>query len=235
MIIHLLIIEFLYYSIFCLIFFIITKYIENIRICTILNKNKILLFSYMFGYIISFINNVCILEFIFFAIFGYFFYGTILCCLFIILFFLFNFITNFPIKIIKLFLKKIIKKDIDIKNFEIKTGIDYENYVANLLKKYNFKVQTTPKTGDFGVDLIAEKDKLKIAIQCKYYSRPVGIKAVQEVISGMKFYDCEVGCVISNNVFTKNAKKLANNQNILLLNEKNISNTTFYNNHNHIN
>lgn len=101
----------------------------------------------------------------------------------------------------------------------INTGIDFEVYIEDLLINNDFKVKRTPKTGDQGVDLIAIKNNLTVAIQCKYYSKPVGNKAVQEVIAGKGFYMCDFGCVVSNSSFTSSAKKLAQNSNILLLND----------------
>ena len=45
-------------------------------------------------------------------------------------------------------------------------------------------VADTPASGDFGADLIAEKDGKRIAIQAKRYSKPVGNKAVNEALGG---------------------------------------------------
>ena len=47
----------------------------------------------------------------------------------------------------------------------------------------------TPQSGDQGADLIIEKYGLKFVVQCKFYSNPVGNKAVQEVIAAKGFYD----------------------------------------------
>lgn len=105
---------------------------------------------------------------------------------------------------------------------EIKTGIDYEHYIEQILQQNNFDVTRTPATGDQGVDLIVSKNNQRIAIQCKYYSKPVGNKAVQEVASGKDFYSCQYACVVSNNTFTPAARKLATSLNIALLNEDNL-------------
>lgn len=104
----------------------------------------------------------------------------------------------------------------------IKTGVDYENYVESLLLSGGFEVARTPTTGDQGVDLVAEKNGIRIAIQCKYYSKPVGNKAVQEVIAGRDFYNCRIACVVSNNSFTPAARKIANVSSVLLLNDNQI-------------
>lgn len=100
----------------------------------------------------------------------------------------------------------------------VKNGIDYENFVEKYLQNLGYNVIRTPKTGDQGVDLIAEKDNDRKAIQCKYYSRPVGNKAVQEVIAGANFYQCTSAAVISNSSFTKSAQQLAQNSNVELFN-----------------
>lgn len=109
------------------------------------------------------------------------------------------------------------------KKEDIKTGIDYENFVENILNNADFNVSRTPTTGDQGVDLIVTKNNIKIAVQCKFYSKPVGNKAVQEVIAGKDFYECEYACVVSNNTFTTAAKKLASVSNVKLVNEDNIA------------
>ena len=80
-------------------------------------------------------------------------------------------------------------------------------------------VKRTPKTGDQGVDLIAEKDGDRKAIQCKFYSKPVGNKAVQEVCAGRDFYNTDYAVVVTNSFYTKSAKELANKNKVILLND----------------
>ena len=96
-------------------------------------------------------------------------------------------------------------------------GFDFEKYAGELLQKNGFeKVEITQRSGDFGVDIIAHKDDIKYAIQCKKYSSTVGIKAVQEVIASKAMNNCHVAVVLTNNYFTKSAKELAKKNNVLL-------------------
>ena len=96
-------------------------------------------------------------------------------------------------------------------------GFDFEKYTGKLLKANGFtKVEVTQCSSDFGVDVIAYKDDIKYAIQCKKYSSPVGIKAVQEVIGSKAMNDCHVAVVLTNNTFTKSAKEIAEKNNVLL-------------------
>lgn len=97
------------------------------------------------------------------------------------------------------------------------TGHEFENFCANLLKNNCFSnVKVTKGSGDQGVDVLAEKDGIKYAIQCKLYSTPLGNTPVQEVAAGKTFYGCHVGVVMTNSTFTTGAKELAKATNVLL-------------------
>lgn len=94
--------------------------------------------------------------------------------------------------------------------YDYMTGEDFEIFVAQILVNIGFiNVRTTKGSGDQGVDILAEKDNIKYAIQCKRYSETVGNKAVQEVFAGKSFYHCDIGIVVTNNYFSKSAKELA--------------------------
>lgn len=105
-------------------------------------------------------------------------------------------------------------------------GHQYEKRCADVLRKRGFrKVEVTRESGDQGVDIIAFKNGKKYGIQCKYYTSPVGNKAVQEAFAGAKFYDCDIAAVMTNNTFTKSAKDLAFKTNVLLWEKEKITPT----------
>ena len=96
-------------------------------------------------------------------------------------------------------------------------GFDFEYYCADLLAANGFvDVKVTRSSGDYGVDIRAEKDGVTYAIQCKRYTGLVGIKAVQEAYSGKDYYDRMVGAVLTNQYFTKSAVQAARKLKILL-------------------
>lgn len=104
-----------------------------------------------------------------------------------------------------------------IDNFDDLNGWEFESFCAKVLGENGYKnVQVTRGSGDQGVDILAERDGIKYAVQCKNYSQPVGNKAVQEIYSGMNFYKCHVGIVMTNNYFTQSAKELAKEEGIVL-------------------
>lgn len=86
------------------------------------------------------------------------------------------------------------------------SGEEYEIACCQALRQHGFThIETTSRTGDHGVDILARRSGSKYAIQCKYYSSPVGNHAIQEVFSGCKYYECGIPVVMTNNVFTSNA------------------------------
>lgn len=101
--------------------------------------------------------------------------------------------------------------------FDLMTGLEFESYFAEVLKKNGFdNVTVTQGSGDQGIDIIAYKDDIKYGIQCKCYSGDIGNKAVQEVFSGKAYYGCHVGVVVTNRFFTKSARELARANGIIL-------------------
>lgn len=96
-------------------------------------------------------------------------------------------------------------------------GHRFEKYCATVLQKNGFvNVSVTPGSGDQGVDVIAEKEGVRYAVQCKCYSSALGNTPVQEVCAGKSMYNCHVGVVMTNNYFTAGAKQLAEKNGILL-------------------
>lgn len=100
---------------------------------------------------------------------------------------------------------------------DLMEGHDFEYFCAELLKKRGFEeVEVTRGSGDYGVDILAEKEGITYAIQCKCYGAPVGIKAVQEAYAGRDYYDRMVGAVLTNQYFTTPAVEAAGKLKILL-------------------
>jgi hypothetical protein len=89
-------------------------------------------------------------------------------------------------------------------SFDDVSGVDFEVYLAKLLKtKHGFEdVTGTPATGDQGADLIGIKDGRTIAIRVKRYKGVVGNAAVQEIVAALKFYKAVEGWVITSGTFT---------------------------------
>lgn len=96
-------------------------------------------------------------------------------------------------------------------------GHEFEYFCADLLKNHGFEeVEVTKGSGDYGIDILAEKDGITYAIQCKSYTTPVGVKAIQEAYAGRDYYDRMVGAVLTNQYFTTPAVEASKKLKILL-------------------
>ncbi len=103
------------------------------------------------------------------------------------------------------------------REIDLMEGHEFEQYCAGLLEEHGFEeVEVTRGSGDFGVDVLAQREGISYAIQCKRYDGPVGVHAVQEVYAGRDFYDCMVGVVMTNQYFTAPAVEVAQKLKILL-------------------
>ncbi len=101
--------------------------------------------------------------------------------------------------------------------FEDMEGHEFEFFCADLLRDRGFvEVEVTRGSGDYGIDILAEKDGVTYAIQCKRYGTPVGVKAIQEAYAGRDYYDRMVGAVLTNQYFTSPAVEAAGKLKILL-------------------
>ena len=97
------------------------------------------------------------------------------------------------------------------------SGIEFELFCKILFEKQGYSVELTKASGDYGVDLIINKDNFIKVGQCKRYSDKVSLSAVQEIAAGMAFYGANEGFIITNNFFTKPAINLAEANNIELI------------------
>jgi restriction system protein len=97
------------------------------------------------------------------------------------------------------------------------SGLDFEELTCDILAANGFELaQNTCSTGDFGVDVLAYRDGISFAIQCKRYHSYVGIEAVQQVYAGRAFYECHVAMVFTNQYFTPAARELADKIGVVL-------------------
>lgn len=117
-----------------------------------------------------------------------------------------------------------------IKKIDRMTGEEFEEYLALLYKRHGFDVKMTPKTCDFGADLIITNRKTgkKICVQAKRYRGMVGEAAVQQTLSGREYYSCDGAVIITNSHYTDAAKALANKCGIRMIDRFSIGKEQMY-------
>lgn len=100
---------------------------------------------------------------------------------------------------------------------------EYERSISDAFSSLGWTSYSTSGSGDQGADVIAEKNGLKLVVQCKLYSSSIGNKAVQEVAAALGFYHGDISAVITNSDFTKSAKQLAQSLGVYLLHHSQIA------------
>ena len=101
-------------------------------------------------------------------------------------------------------------------------GFEFEEYLSRLYTKLGYKVEHTKLSGDQGADLLVEKDNIKSVVQAKFYTHPVGNKAIQEVVASKQYYDAQKAIVVCTSSFTKSAVELAKKNDVILVDKRNL-------------
>ncbi|WP_354005997.1 restriction endonuclease [Paenibacillus vini] len=102
-------------------------------------------------------------------------------------------------------------------------GVQFEQYLGNLFQAQGYKTKVTKAAGDYGADLILQKDAKKIVVQAKRYSKNVGIKAVQEAQASIAHYGAAEAWVVTNSDCTAAAYDLAKSNRVRLINRERLS------------
>ena len=103
-------------------------------------------------------------------------------------------------------------------------GEEFEYYLKLKLQKLGYKVEITPKTGDYGADLFCFRGDETIVIQAKRYENNVGTAAVQEVTAAREYYEANSAVVVTNSYFTLNALNLAEANKVALIDRDDLLN-----------
>lgn len=114
---------------------------------------------------------------------------------------------------------KLIRHHRSVRRQDVDTmgGLDFEKYVAGLLRANGFHDVSLTERYDFGVDIIAEKDGVRWGVQAKRYAGLVKASAVRQVVTGLKLYDCDRSMVVTNSTYSAVARQLADANDCVLV------------------
>ena len=90
----------------------------------------------------------------------------------------------------------------------------FEELVASILKSQGAtETRIVPRQYDKGADIVAEFNvpidfTVTVAVQVKYHRETTGIKAIHELIKGMKAEDTKYGWVVTSAKFTEECAQL---------------------------
>ena len=104
---------------------------------------------------------------------------------------------------------------------KMEDGSEFELYLYRLFIELGYSgVYKTTNSRDFGADVVfTDREGVRNVVQAKRYSEynPVGISAVQEVFSCMRYYKAKKAIVIASAKFTEPCETLAGINHVKLL------------------
>lgn len=110
-----------------------------------------------------------------------------------------------------------------ITRVDLMSGHEFEEFLTVLFRNMGYSVELTKLSNDQGADLIVTKFGEKTIVQAKRYTHTVGNGAIQEVAAAIKHYKAHSGWVVTTNFFSKPAMKLAQTNNIRLIDRSELS------------
>jgi len=113
---------------------------------------------------------------------------------------------------------KVLLMKSSISDIDIMEGYEFEDFLKTLFFYAGFKAETTPKSKDYGADLIlTDESGEKIVVQAKRYNKTVGVKSVQEALAALSHYGAVEAYVVTNSHFSFEAETLAKDNKIRLI------------------
>ncbi len=93
-------------------------------------------------------------------------------------------------------------------NFRRFEPYEFEELIAKLFAAKGYQVEVTPKSGDYGVDVIARAGHDVLAIQVKHWEAAVGGPDVHKTLGSMITYSANRAMVITTSDFTNQAYEI---------------------------
>lgn len=98
------------------------------------------------------------------------------------------------------------------------TPNQFEDFILTLFKDMGYTSQLTPRSNDYGGDVLAENQTEKIIIQVKRYhqNNTVGVQDINQVIGAKQYYNADKAIIVTTSNFSRNGVKLADQTDVEL-------------------
>lgn len=114
-----------------------------------------------------------------------------------------------------------------MKNLDNMDGHQFEDLIELLIHKMGFITEERKKSADGGIDIYAINEqpiyKGKYIIQCKRYSKNIGVSTIRDLYGVISSEKANKGILITNSQFTQTAKDFANDNQIELIDGEKLS------------
>lgn len=88
---------------------------------------------------------------------------------------------------------------------------EFEYVTAELFRRFGYKADVTPQSGDQGIDIVLKKQDRIIGVQCKRYNiqNKIGPNLIREFIGALDGRGLKSGYFVTTSEFTRAAKETA--------------------------
>lgn len=97
------------------------------------------------------------------------------------------------------------------------TGAEFERELASLFQSRGYRVESTPSSGDQGIDLIVRKSGKTTIVQCKRHKSPVGPAIARELYGSLIASRADGAILACTGGFTKGVKDFVEGKPITLV------------------
>jgi restriction system protein len=88
----------------------------------------------------------------------------------------------------------------------------YEHHIARILRAEGWDAEVTPYQRDFGVDIIAERDGVRLSVQAKMWAganRRVAEPEVMQLYGAAAYADCSKAMMVTDSEVLEPARRIA--------------------------
>ena len=97
------------------------------------------------------------------------------------------------------------------------SGIEFEEELGALYRRLGYRVESTPRTGDQGIDLILNKSGKRTIVQCKRYKDPAGPAVARELYGSLKASSAHNAVLACTAGFTQGVREFVRGKPIALI------------------
>ncbi len=97
------------------------------------------------------------------------------------------------------------------------SGADFERELGNVMRALGYRVESTPSSGDDGVDLILKRPGKTIVVQCKAHRNPVGPAIARELLGSMIHFKADQAILACTGGFTRGVMEFVRDKPIDLI------------------
>ena len=97
------------------------------------------------------------------------------------------------------------------------SGTEFERQLGTVYRQLGYRVESTPTSGDGGIDLILRKNGKTTVVQCKSHQAPVGPAIARELLGSMVAFGADDAILACTGGFTQGVKEFVRGKRIDLV------------------